>query len=514
MFWIGLSLDGPMVKWAKISRKTKKIKIELLRTFPFSEEGPFPFPQSAVEEYSYKLTSGLDTSEVLLRNLQLKVQDRKKVLKLLPFQIEAQLPCSSEEAIVSVQVSPGDTPKSSKVTFYAAKTCVLQNHIDQLKAKNADPDEISCIPAALWRFSRHFFPELSDTLVLHVGSKSSTLIGIMNQKPFFSHSFSLGSESFAQTWETEKKDLISLLQLDEHQHPALYHAAQQAKKELDRVFTFFLKKQKDLWKHIVFTGNLSILPSFKDFLAHHVPESIQVHECVGSDTYDATTLETYAASVGLALDGIAQDEFSTCFRKNAFVAPSLKKHRVKLLCSMALSSLVLTSTALLISGMYQNHMEKSLIDTFQSSFSVPAKKIESLKDLENELSLLDSSLEKEKIPYRLTLSLPNVSEVLAWLSNHPILTTSPSLQQKGSIDIKKIHYQLMKYPKLVAPTIPYSAQIEMEMEILDPLVAKSFQQALEQDRLFIDLQKEITWKNKGSTYFISFFLKSQLGGSS
>ncbi len=514
MFWIGLSLDGSMVKWAKVSRKTRKISIELLRTFPLSEEGAFPFPQSAIEECPYKLISGLDASDVLLRNLQLKVQDRGKILKLLPFQIEAQLPCPSEEAVVSIQISPGDAPKSSKVSFYAAKTSVLQNHIDQFKTKNADPDEVSCMPAALWRFCRHFFPELSDTLVLHIGSKSSTLIGIVNQKPCFSHSFSLGSESFSQAWEAEKKDGPSLLQLNENLHPALYQTTQQAKKELDRVFAFFLKKQKDLWKDIVLTGNLSIPPSFKAFIANYIPESIQIHECVGSDTYDATTLETYAVSVGLALDGLAEDGASTCFRKNIFVAPSLKKHRLKLLCSMALASLVLTSTALLISNMYQNHTQKTLIETFQTSFSMPDKKIETLQELEQELSLLDTSLQKEKIPYRLSLSLPNVSEVLAWLSNHPALNTSQLLQQGGETDIKKIHYQLLKYPKLKAPTIPYAAKIDLEIEISNPQTAKNFQQALEHERFFIDLQKEISWQVKGSTYFISFFLKSQLGGSS
>jgi Tfp pilus assembly PilM family ATPase len=514
MFWIGLSLDGSMVKWAKVSQKAKKINIELLRTFPLSEEGSFPFPQSALEECPYKLISGLDTSEVLLRNLQLKIQDKRKILKLLPFQIENQLPCSSEEAIVSAQSSSGDSPKSSKVSFYAAKTSVLQSHIAQLKAKNADPDEVSCIPAALWRFTKHFFPKLSDTLILHVGSKSSTLVGIVDNKPYFSHSFSLGSESFSLPWETEKKDLPSLLHLDACQHPALYQITQHAKKELDRVFAFFLKKQKDPWQHIVLTGNLSVSPSFRSFLTHCIPESIEVHEFTGSDSYDATTLETYATSIGLALDGLAEDGHSTCFRKNVFVAPSLKKQRLKLFCSMALASLVLTSTALLISHMYQNHTEKTLIEKFQTSFSMSNKKIETLQELETELSLLDESLKKEKIPYRLSLSLPNVSEVLAWLSNHPILNNSQFLQKAEEIDIKKINYQLIKYPKLTAPTIPYGAKVELEIEIPNAQIAKSFQQALEQERFFIDLQKEISWNAKGSTYFISFFLKSQTGGNS
>jgi type IV pilus assembly protein PilM len=514
MFWIGVFLDGAIVKWAKVSRKNKKIHIELLRTFPLSEEESFPFPQGSIDEDSCKIISGLDTFEVLLRDLQLKVQDRKKILKLLPFQIEAHLPCPSEEAVVCIQISSGDAPKSSKISFYAAKTAVLQNHIDQLKAKNADPDEVSCIPAALWRFSRHFFPELSDTLILHIGSKSTTLVGIINQKPYFAHAFSLGSESFVQAWEAEKKDLSSLAELNEKEHPALYQTTQHAKKELDRVFTFFLKKQKDFWHHIIVTGNLSTPPSFKAFLFNCMPESIQIHECSGSDTYDATTLETYAVPIGLALDGITGDSASTGFRKNIFVAPSVNKQRLKLLRSMALASLFLTSTAFLISNMYQNYTQKKLTEAFQTSFSMQNKKIDKLQELEAELSFLETSLQKEKIPYRLSLPLPNVSEVLAWLSNHPALNTSELLQKGGEVDIKKIYYQLVKYPKLTTPTIPYGAKIELEIEIPSPQIAKNFQKFLEQERFFIDVQKEISWQAKGSTYSISFFLKSQIGGSS
>jgi hypothetical protein len=67
---------------------------------------------------------------------------------------------------------------------------------------------------------------------------------------------------------------------------------------------------------------------------------------------------------------------------------------------------------------------------------------------------------------------------------------------------------------LTAPTIPYGAKVELEIEIPNAQIAKSFQQALEQERFFIDLQKEISWNAKGSTYFISFFLKSQTGGNS
>ncbi len=511
MFWIGLYLDGSMVKWAKVNRQKKKISIELLRTFPFSEENLFTFPQSTLEEFPYKIISGLDSSEVLLRNTQVKLQDQKKILKLLPFQIEPQLPCPSEDAVVSVQINPGDSPKSSKISFYAAKKAVLQSHIEALKQKKAEPDEVSCIPAALWRFTEYFFPELSDTLILHLGAKSSTLIGITDKKPCFSHCFPVGSELFSAALDAEGKDLVNLLDLSAEKEPALYQLTQHAKKELDRVFTFFLKKQKEPWLDIILTGNFSGFPLLKAFIANHLPESIRLNECTCGESYDATTLDAYAIPIGLALDGLSLDGCSTKFRLGDFAAPAQKKRQLKLFSSLALACAILASTTLLISGMYRDHKIKQFADTVQSSFSLQHKKLDSLEDLQREVSSLEVSLTKEKVPYSLRLPVPNVSELLAWLSSHPVLNKQvPSEEDTGDVDMKKVKYSLVKYPKIAATALPYIAKVELEVEIPSRLLAKDFQESLQKDLSFIDTKKEISWQVKGTTYFISFFLKPHL----
>ncbi len=514
MFWIGLYLDGSMVKWAKITQNKKKISIDLLRTFPFSEEKAFFFPQSGIEECSYKLISGLETSEVLLRNLQIKQKDRKKILKLLPFQIEPQLPWSSEDAIISIQIAPGDSPKSSKISFYATKKDTLQSHIELLKQKNADPDETSCTPNALWRFAQQFFPDLSDTIILHVGSKTSTIVGITNSKPSFSHSFSLGSELFSTALESEKPDpsFPNFLSISAEKTPILHELTEQAKKELDRVFTFFLKKQKDPWKNIILTGNFSAGPLLKAFIAHHLPDSMKLHECQGNESYDGMTLESYAIPIGLALDGLLQDGLSTRFRKETFTSSSQKKEYVKLFSSFALACLVLTSSTILISNMYRNHNKKKSIEVFQNSFSIQQKTINTLEDLKKEIVLKEESLNKEKTPYQLALPMPNVSEVLAWLSSHPVLTSTLLSEKGDEVDIKKVKYTLVRYPKITTPTLPYVGKIELEVEISNMKLAKNFQSSIQKEISFIDLKKEISWEAKGSTYFISFFLKPYLVG--
>lgn len=514
MFCIGLYLDGSTGKWAKISRHKKSVSIALLRTLPIAEETPFSFSENRVEEGSYELISGLDSAEVLLRNLQIKLQDQKKIIKSLPFQLEPQIPFPPEEAVVSIQILPGETLKSSKVSFYATKKSSLQNHIDFLKQKKADPDEVSCTPSALWRFSQHFFPHLSDTLILHVGSRMSTLVGISDGKPVFSHFFSLGSEPFASTLEGSGKDpsSIDLLELPPEDSSSLRSLGEQAKKELDRVFTFFFQKQKNPWEHIILTGSFSSFPPLKAFIIQQLPASIQLHECVGEGSYDATTLETYAVAVGLALDGLMQDGHSTRFRQSTFMAPSQKKRKLKLFSSFALACLVLTSTSLLISHMYEDHAKKTLIDQFQTSFALQNKKIDTLEELEAEVSLLESSLKKDKAPYPLALSLPNLSQVLAWLSSHPVLSKASLAEKIGEIDMRKVKYNLLKYPKTSAASLPYMAKVEIEIEIPHVETAKAFREALEKEEVFVDHRKEVSWQAKDSTYLISFFLKPYTRG--
>ena len=494
MFWIGLHLDGSVAKWAKVYREKKKFRIELLRTSVLTEESSLSFPQSGLEESSCKIISGLDTSEILLREIQLKIQDKRKILKSLPFQLETQLPCPPEEAVVSIQISPGDVPKSSKISFYAAKSSVLTNHIERLVKKGAEPDQTSCTPAALWRFAKYFFPDISDTLLLHIGPKTSTAIGILHQKPIASYSFSLGSESFSAT--AENRPLLEQLSL-------------QTKKELDRLLAFFQKKNKDACHSIILTGNFASFPPLKDLIKDYLSPSMGVHECESIDSYDATTLECYAIPIGLAFDGLSSDGLSTEFRQKMFVSPSTQKKSIKAFLTFALACFVLTCTSSLLSNMYLKQKKRNLIETAQNFFPLQNKAIHTLEDLDQGLSSIELSLKKDKVPYSLSLPLPNVSEVLAWLSTHPLLSSSES----SEIDIKAVKYNLLKYPKLTAISTPYLAKVDLEIEIPSHQMAKEFREALQKEGSIADSRKEISWQVKGSTYFVSFFLKPQPAGS-
>jgi Tfp pilus assembly PilM family ATPase len=515
MFWIGLHLEGAVARWAKIRRQKKDFSIELLRSCHFEENTQLSFPQCCLEEIPYKIISGLETSEVLLRDIQLKIQDKKKILKSLPFQIEAQLPCQPEEAVVAIQIFPGDVPKSSKISFYATKASSLVGHLDKLKEKGVEPDQTSCVPAALWRFAKTFFPEVSEGLVLHIGAKTSSAISLSDQKPIAAHSFSLGSEPFLAAVQEAKQDplTVDLCSISEEETPTLYQVASQAEKELDRLFAFLQKKNKEPWKNVILTGQFCSIPALKEFIKSRIPSSILLHECEAIDSYDVATLESYAIPIGLALDASVSDGKSTEFRQKTFASSSFQKRSLKLLLSFCLACFVLTSATLLTSSIYLSQKKKHLVETLQSSFSLQNKRINTIEDLDYEISLLESSLRKNKTPYSLNLPLPNVSELLAWLSAHPILSTVSSSNDL-EVDIKSVKYQLVKHPKLSSPSAPYLAKVDLEIDIPSSQIAKEFKESLQKETSLADPKKEVSWQSKGSTYFISFFLKNSPGARS
>ena len=513
MFWIGLQTEGATVKWAKIHQSKKKIVIDQLRTVPLEDDvKPLYFDKTSKEEHSFTVISGLETAEVLLREIDLKIKDKRKILQSLPFQIESSIPFPSEEAVVAVQIFSEKKSNLSKISLLVTKSSTLASHIELWKKQTIEPDEISCTPAALKRFVKHFFPELPKAIAFHIGFKSSTVTCFDGDKILFSHAFPLGLELFFEACEkdSEKSNTADFSKISPDDYPFLYEATLHMQKEIDRVFSFLLKKIKEPCEDVILTGNFAAFPKFREFIALHLPEPLKIRTCPESESYDSTTLEAYAIPIGLALDGLIKDGHSIEFRKEEFSSPPAKKKKIKAFLSFAVAVSVLTCAAFLLEGIYLGQKKKQLFENFNSSLSTDSTKIKSLEGLESALGALEIRLKKNKTPYPLDSSLPNVAEVLAWLSTHPSFSTEeiPST----SIEIKKIKYDLIKHPKAGSTKTPYVGKVFLEFETSSPAEAEAFKLDLSKPSSLIDTKKELTWENQDFTYFVSFFLKSTAGG--
>ena len=103
-----------------------------------------------------------------------------------------------------------------------------------------------------------------------------------------------------------------------------------------------------------------------------------------------------------------------------------------------------------------------------------------------------------RVPYLLHSQVPIVSEILSWISAYP-----------SSINVKKVQYSLVSYPKEKAPKTPYVGKLFLEIEIQDPLEAKSFQDSLRQPGSLANPGKGFSWEAEGTSYKISFILQQK-----
>ena len=467
MYKIGLQLNESFIKLAKLSQKNKTITIESLLNETIVK--PLYFQDSS-------LISGLDAIEVLFREIELPTHEKRKIFKLLPFQIESELPYSLEEAVIGLQLSLDAKEKKGKASIFSVRAPALEAHIERHAKRNLELDQVSCVPAALCRFFNFFFSNLSQAILLHIGEQTSVALYLENGQIVFSHTFPIGVEKLSSK-----------------------EAIPQAQKEFDRIFAFLEKKIPESCSALIITGDFSYLPTFSDFLSSYLPPSLQIQPFPHHPSYDTPTLQSFAIPIGLALEGLLQDGKSFSFCQGSFATHFMKEKKKKKVFSFALAALALACTVSIMGNIYLEQKKHQLLKGFSSIFPKEKGSIHTIQELEQELSFLEAEEQKEQKKYSLNLPVANVSKTLALLSTHPAFSRS--------VEITKVTYQLIKYPKEGTPKAPYLGIVELELRIENPKTAALFYEKFCQNNPLINTKKEISWQEKGSTYSLSFFLK-------
>ncbi|MDN3507270.1 MAG: hypothetical protein P0S96_08600 [Simkaniaceae bacterium] len=154
------SINGE--KFCLVSKKNNQLTIE-----SFGEDVK---PLSRLEEKEAELVTGLDSEDVILRQLKLKLKSKREILATLPFQVENLLPYSQEELILlpTLEVQKDIT----LVSLLATSESSVTKHLIW------DADIVSCAPLALFRYARHYFPEKESLFLRH----ENTLIVIENRE--------------------------------------------------------------------------------------------------------------------------------------------------------------------------------------------------------------------------------------------------------------------------------------------------------------------------------------------
>lgn len=518
MIFLGIHADGQALKIAKARKQKQIITIELLRTLPQYEEDSIVKPLYTLEPTigkEFKVVTGLESCEVFIRTLQLKLFDKRKVLAALPFQLEGLVPFPLSEAFIIPQISRQKQDTSSRVQIFAVKDKQIENHLEKMNSFELDPDIVSSSPNALARYFSYFYSTRPDAIMFYFGAEGSTALCFAANKMEASYPFSFGIEKLIQSlWQDfpdlTRSDLLEMaysLELNEvspSSSPHFFETLFQLQREIDRILSFFQTKPYGKTQKIIIAGSFSSFSKFRDFFKSSLPESFELIASPAFGPYDESTIESFAIPIGLALDGGIGDERSLQLRQKMFISERAFRKKASSLLTYFGACAALALSLFISCHFYMVKKEKFLTSLCESYFPDSS----SAGDLGDRIAVIEKKLAKQKKSSVLLLQMPSVSEVLAWLSTHPTLTRgTDSLINLDLIDIKHIRYQIIKHPKINAPGVAAVIKVDLEFNSPSSRIARDFHDALLKGDLIVDEKKEITWHVKDTVYQTSFFLK-------
>ena len=134
-----------------------------------------------------------------------------------------------------------------------------------------------------------------------------------------------------------------------------------------------------------------------------------------------------------------------------------------------------------------------------------------MDDLQQRMRYLDKELQSSPDTFPLLPNVPRVSDVLAWLSTHPVLSgkNSPGAPVSPPIQIESFNYTMIKRPEQTKKQEKYQVKVEFEFTTSTPKQAREFHDALIAPNDFVDPKGEIKWSSNRGKYRTSFFLKDK-----
>ncbi|WP_194847751.1 hypothetical protein [Candidatus Neptunochlamydia vexilliferae] len=466
---IGVQKEDSFYRVACLSLVNKELSIKFLE----KEEATPSFEKDAY------VVTGIDGQDLLIRHLKTPLKKEGALDKTLPFQLESLIPYSLEEVVVKPLYIVGK--EGTEATFFTVSKGNLGKHITSFQETGLDPEGVSATPVALRRFAQFFCPTLFSITVFYVGEKSIQIVSIEEGKIGSHLTIHIGSSDFNDS------QVVSKL-----------------KREVDRAFCFLSHKEGEKEeRRILFCGEMA--RKMESILQDYEGCTLTPVDIEGQQGFDPQTLLPFAIPIGLALDALKNDRESIQFRQEEFVSThSFGMIKKRLIRGGAIALALLVALAL-SSHLHLKREEKKLLGRTQKIASryegeIPAlKEIDYQKGIDEVLAHLNQSLRVPKGEDSYFASPPLVSDLLAFLSDHPNLK---------EIEILRVEYTLKNYPSLGNPKETYRPKAHLFFTSSEGKKAREFHDAIVDDGGFIDENEDIEWNRNEDEYEIAFFLSA------
>lgn len=557
---LGLELGSAAIKAALVCMNRGKIKIDQLLEIqldPQVVQTGHVNPLYTTEEGKGLLSAmaknlvatTLNSSEVLVRPLEIKLHKDRDVDAVLAFQAEPILPYPTDNAVVD-RIKLAQSKEGTLLTVLAVRKDHLQHHLDQWKALDVEPEIISSVPAALAAFGNFVVPESRDYFLFHLGYSHTSCIYIKDGKLIAAQNspqnLDVLKQAFAKDQQIEDAKLLNRAfanldwsKISAEETPALTEALESYRLDLTRTLYALAKQAKGHEvADILLTGDGAILPHLGEALGRHLGKTLLTPQPAGDGAEPVADLLRYAIPVGAALTGLPKGFDQINFRQNEFEYPHPWK-RLKQPLAIFLGLCALLAGAFYVFNQtYAGYREDQIrteytellhlmhkpYDDFEKEIAVktgaarkgeeiavPPVKSLTAEDIRVRLGYLDKELQSTPDIFPLMPNVPRVSDVLAWLSTHPKVA-SKDLKTGALnplIQIDNFSYTMVKRPELTKKQEKYQVKVEMEFSSPNPTLAREFHDALIAPNDFVDPKGEVKWSTNKGKYKATFFLKDK-----
>jgi len=208
------------------------------------------------------------------------------------------------------------------------------------------------------------------------------------------------------------------------------------------------------------------------------------------DAHFAPVDDEYAIAIGLALDALQKNGLQ--FREAEFSSQKMiaRKTRWKRCYVAACAMLALSVGGV---GFYKAAQVENQLKERVNSILGPSS-----LSLKKRVSNWEAELLSHNKSFPLVPTTPSVTDILAWISS-----------KKQEIEVIRLHYALVKYPKLGEKLEPYQAKVELEFNAPSPTVAREFHDSLLKGDPLVNSKQEVTWNVSQNLYKTSFYLRSR-----
>jgi len=516
---IGLEQTPHGIKCARLSPCGKSFRLINLSSFQ-------PDSDNVKQLYIHHpiITTGLDGKEVLIRPLHLPLVKEKDIEEALAFQAEPLLPYPTDQAYLAYQVV-SKSSDSTDLTLFAARKEAVKSHLEPWKSIGVEPEKIACIPSALCEFGSAYISNEKTFLILHLHHQETTCSLIKEGKLWASFAslegFNLlldaqikeGKKSLPQT-EAEWKTV-------EQQNSPLSDALKRLQKEMTKMgFSLAKECKKDSIEGIAVTGEAAAWIGLSQILVHNL--NLPLLTCQPIDEHSSQDLHYYAVPIGLALGSLPNRKQCIDFRQQEFIYPHPWRRLQIPVIGYFLVVLLLTFLFYFFGQQYLHYQESQIkqeyVDLLASigkshkdfemnfaaknpraydSFDGDIPKVEQLgkEDFAHRLAFLQKELRATPDSFPLFANIPRVTDVLAWLTQHPaVVSIDEEGNKQSKLQIENFSYIMLKRPQQGKKQEKYQVKVELEFTSPTPKMAREFHDALIMPNDWIDPKGEVSSK--------------------